>query len=646
MRLRLARVATIAAVVVALCGYLDHFTATFHDLEQGSYRVCMEIAAQSRTDLRKDAREDVAVVTASDATFDSANPDHLPGPPLPRAYYAKLVQELTRDGATVIAFDIRFDTPRPGDAAFAEAMRKSGRVLLACDEDETRRPSVVLPEPMLRDAAAGLGHTGEAVYPEQFVIDRIPSALGGRGKPIPAFSVQAARTAGGTAPETRPDADGMGEGFKIRYFDANGLTDSDGTTFVNVPLEQAIGAGSPWRDWFRGKVVVVGKTSRADSDKDQHQTPVGEMWGVDIQAHAIATLLVNNGSAILHDAPPWAEVGTLIALAVLASLLAGMWGLKRTALLLVLLLPAYYGFNLWLFLGHNLDLHRVAPTATVLLTALGVLLERGMTEEQEKTRLRVLLHRYVSPQIAAYILQHPELLGRAGKRVTGTVLFSDIRGFTALSEQIPPEELVSRMNEYFQTMTEIVFRHEGTAASIVGDAMLALFGVPVPYPDHAKRAVAAAIEMQDALRTLQARWRSQDQHAFDIGIGINTGEMVVGDVGGRHLMNFTVYGLQVNIASRVEGLNKELGTCILITDATYQSVADDIQARGPGAGLRQGRGGRRGGLRSRRLAGRYARCLYPTRGNLLYEHTPHLSRRARRVGGRRPALLRPGAGTQ
>ena len=348
-------------------------------------------------------------------------------------------------------------------------------------------------------------------------------------------------------------------------------------------MEQVISAGAA----PAGLVPGQGRRRREHDhartqDKDQHQTPVGEKWGVEIQAHAIATLLAGNGDVrCIRDAPPWAEVGTLIVLAAVASLLAGLWGLKRTALLLVLLLPAYYCSTSGCSSGHNVDLHLVAPTATVVLTALGVLLERGLTEEQEKTRLRGLLHRYVSPQIAAYILQHPELLGRAGRRVTGTVLFSDIRGFTALSEQIPPEELVGRMNEYFQTMTEIVFRHEGTAASIVGDAMLALFGVPVPSPDHAKRAVAAAIEMQDALRTLQERWRLQDRHAFDIGIGINTGEMVVGDVGGRHLMNFTVYGLQVNIASRVEGLNKELGTCILITRATYESVAEDIQARGP-----------------------------------------------------------------
>ncbi len=146
------------------------------------------------------------------------------------------------------------------------------------------------------------------------------------------------------------------------------------------------------------------------------------------------------------------------------------------------------------------------------------------------------------------------------------------------------------MNEYFEAMTEIVFRYDGTAVSIVGDAMLALFGVPVPSPDHARRAVAAAIEMQSTLARLQQKWRAQNQQVFDIGIGINTGEMVVGDVGGRQLMNFTVYGLQVNIASRVEGLNRDLGTRILITSATYQSVTGRDRSQRPAASARQRRG--------------------------------------------------------
>ncbi|MBV9848639.1 MAG: adenylate/guanylate cyclase domain-containing protein [Armatimonadetes bacterium] len=585
-RLRLARIVALTVTVAAFCGYLDHFTQTFSYLEQQSYGDRLKLAAELNPSLMDRARAQIAVVTLSDASFDPANPERLPGPPLPRPYYAKLIRALTRDGAKVIAFDIAFDTPRHGDAEFADAVRRSGRVLLACAEAATGGPKIVPPEPLLRRAAAGLGHTRVPLDPELRAVDRVEPVIMEPGRLIPAFSVQAARMASGAAsqPPRRygggwqfgglkipVEADGT---FMIRYLDA------PGRTFGPIPLEDVTSHEALYHDSpiFRDKIVVVGYTLTTPDSRDVHNTPVGEMPGVEIQAHAIATLLAGR---FVHDAPPAAEVAALVGLASLASLLASVWRLKRAALFLVLLLPAYFVLNMLLFLKEDVSLHLMAPSAAILMTALGVLLERGLTEEQEKTRVRGLLQRYVSPQIAAYVLQHPELMGRAGTRATGTVLFSDIRGFTALSEQLPPEELVSRMNEYFETMIDIVFRHEGTAASIVGDAMLALFGVPVPHPNHARRAVAAAIEMQGALTELQERWRAQDQRVFDIGIGINTGEMVVGDVGGRHLTSFTVYGLQVNIASRVEGLNKDLGSCILITRATYESVAGDLDVRGP-----------------------------------------------------------------
>ena len=579
-RLRAVRVAAIAIAAAAFCGYLDFYPKTFSALNRGAYDERLKMAGQLNPQLTDEALARVAVVTLSDFSFNKTNPDRLPGPPLPRAYYATLIGELTRDGAKVIAFDILFDKQRAGDAAFAHAMRRSGRVLLACEDVAPAKPSINPPEPLLRRAAY-LGHTGILGDSE---FDRIQPVVVDRGEPMPAFSVQAARMALGVADQPVPwagddwqfaghkvplDANGT---FRVRYFDAAGKT------FGHLPFEEVIRKPELFRDSFRNKVVVIGYTLTTSKETDQHPTPLGQKWGVEIHAQAIATLLLGKG---VRAATPRAEVGTLATLTFTAALLASLWRLKRAALVLVLLLPAYYGFNLWLFVARDVDLPLVAPSAAVVLTALGVLLERGLTEEQEKTRMRGLLHRYVSPQIAEHVLQHPELLGRTGKRATGTVLFSDIRGFTALSEQMSPEELVSRMNEYFQAMTEIVFRHEGTAASMVGDAMLALFGVPVPYPDHARRAVAAAVEMQDTLRALQERWRAQGQTGFDIGIGINTGEMVVGEVGGQHLTNFTVYGLQVNIASRVEGLNKDLGTRILITRTTYQSVAGEIEARGP-----------------------------------------------------------------
>lgn len=577
------------AVAAAVgCGYLDLSPQVFKFLEQKTYGERLALATLCDPQLTKAAKQRVAIVALPDApdSGPSQGSSAPVSPKLSRAEEARLITALTQDGAKVIACDMDFHYPRPQDGLLADAVRRSGRVVLACQDDRTLgRPTLVLPEPLLRNAGARWGHTRVPLDPEGPAIDRIEPVITAHGQMTPAFCVEAAgmdpdwpgqgphRTTGGWRVgrlSVPVQADGT---FRIRYF---GPTSE---VFVPIPFEQIL-AGSAgqrrfYRKWFANKVVLVGDMS---GDNDVYDTPLGRMPGVEINAHAVATLL---GGRFLRDAPPWAEVALLAVLAGAAALLASVWLLKRAALFLLLLLPAYCLFNGVMFVRDGLVLPLVAPSTAIVVTALGVLLERGITEEQEKTRVRWLLHRYVSPQIARHILQHPELLGRAGTRATGTVLFSDIRGFTALSEHLPPEELVVRLNEYFEAMTDIIFRHDGTAASIVGDGMLALFGIPVPYPDHARRAVAAAIEMQDTLRRLQDQWRARGQRVFDIGIGINTGEMVVGDVGSRQIRSFTVYGLQVNIASRVEALNKDLGSCILITRTTYQAVADAIAARGP-----------------------------------------------------------------
>jgi len=574
-RLRLARVAAITAAVAAICGYLDLDTPVFEMLEQKTYGERLEVAAEMNRPLMQRARDQIVLVTISDRSYQWASHGQQAGPVFPRADHARLIHDLTHYGAKVIAFDMVFDTPQPGDADLSKAIRQSGRVLLACADQGEERPKIMMPESVLEEAGAQRGHTRVMVNPERPAIDRIVPVIVGQGQSVTALSVEAARMARGrNEPPPPVDEDGT---FKIRYLSA------PGQTFTSFAYEEICDCPAPQKQFyldsgtFKDKIVLIGDITRINKDNG-HLTPVGEMPGVEIQAYALATLLEGR---FLRDAPRMSEFMQIVTLAFLAALLASVWRLRRAALFLVLLLPAYFVFNVAMFVERDLVLPLVAPAVTIVLTALGVLLERGLVEEQEKTRMRGLLQRYVSPQIAAHILKHPELLGRAGTRGAGTVLFADIRGFTALSEQIPPEELVRRMNEYFDMMTDIVFRHDGTAASIVGDALMALFGIPVPYPDHARRAVAAAIEMQDALALLQQQWRAQGESVFDIGIGINTGEMVVGDVGGRQLTSFTVYGLQVNIASRVESLNKQIGSRILVTRATYESVAAEIEARGP-----------------------------------------------------------------
>jgi adenylate cyclase len=150
-----------------------------------------------------------------------------------------------------------------------------------------------------------------------------------------------------------------------------------------------------------------------------------------------------------------------------------------------------------------------------------------------------------------------------------------------MAEKWTPEEVVARLNEYFQAMTDIVFQYDSAVDKYMGDALMALFGIPVPHPDHPRRAVAAAIDMQTALRELQAQWQAQGLPLIDIGIGINTGEMVVGNIGSKERQDFTVIGDAVNLASRVESLNKELHTRILITAATYEFIQDEVEVRGP-----------------------------------------------------------------
>jgi len=158
-------------------------------------------------------------------------------------------------------------------------------------------------------------------------------------------------------------------------------------------------------------------------------------------------------------------------------------------------------------------------------------------------------------------------------------MFSDIRGFTTLSEQLTPEALVSLLNEYLTAMTNIVFKYDGLLDKYIGDAIMAVFGAPIDQPDHALRAGRTAIEMMDELHRLQDKWRSENRPIIDIGIGINSGDMVVGNMGSEMRFDYTVMGDNVNLASRLEGLNKEYGTHIIVSEYTQERIKDELLTR-------------------------------------------------------------------
>ena len=214
--------------------------------------------------------------------------------------------------------------------------------------------------------------------------------------------------------------------------------------------------------------------------------------------------------------------------------------------------------------------------------ALGITLQLAV-ERLEKLRVRRTLEKYVSGPVAAEILRHSNEYENSlgGERKSVTILFSDIRDFTSISERSTPLELVKQLNEYFTAMVEIVMKHNGTLDKYIGDAIMAVYGAPLSAgeAEDAWRAVQTAAEMRARLVELQQTWIAQGREPFRFGIGIHHGEVVVGNIGSPQRMEYTVIGSNVNVASRVEGLNKHYKTDILLTESVYELVKDQVVAQ-------------------------------------------------------------------
>jgi len=196
---------------------------------------------------------------------------------------------------------------------------------------------------------------------------------------------------------------------------------------------------------------------------------------------------------------------------------------------------------------------------------------------KDRDFIRDTFGKYVSKQVAEAILNGRLELG--GERRRATVLISDVRNFTAMSEKLPPEEVVDFLNEYFSEMVSVVTKYEGTLDKFIGDAILAVFGAPIAHPDDAKRAVFAALEMQEKLKNFNKKRITKGKNEIKIGIAVHTGNLVAGNIGSEVRMEYTVIGDTVNLTSRLEPLNKEFGTEILISESTYREVKDDIEVR-------------------------------------------------------------------
>jgi adenylate cyclase len=221
----------------------------------------------------------------------------------------------------------------------------------------------------------------------------------------------------------------------------------------------------------------------------------------------------------------------------------------------------------------------VTPVLVVLFGFIGHTLYQYLLAQQEKKMLRGAFAYYVPEKVVEEIIKNPEKLTLGGEERVVTVMFSDVAGFTSISEKLTPHALVVLLNEYLTAMTEIVIRHNGIIDKYEGDAIMAEFGVPVDFPNHPQAACRAALEMQSVLKDLRKKWAEENRPQLKARIGINTGEVIVGNMGSQNVFDYTVMGDHVNLGARLESANKFYNTYIMISEFTQEHVKDDFYTR-------------------------------------------------------------------
>ncbi len=327
---------------------------------------------------------------------------------------------------------------------------------------------------------------------------------------------------------------------------------------------------------FKDKIVLIGPS--ATGIGDFHASPFSAaMPGPEYHATLISNQL--QGHFVRPAGLHWA----LLAICLMGlgtSLVVWTFADWRVYTLVTIAFAAgYVAMNFWLFDARHISMVAVAPLAAAATSFAGGNLTRYVTEGREKKRYRATLMKYVSPQLVEAIMHNPRLAELHNDKLDLTVLFSDVRGFTSLSEKIPVDQLVATLNEFLNVMVEVIFQNGGTLDKFVGDCVMAIWGAPVRQENHAELAARTALKMMAALGHLNEQWRRQGRPELAIGVGINSGEMIFGNIGAERRMDFTVIGDNVNLASRLESSTKELKASIVISDATYQRIAGQAEVR-------------------------------------------------------------------
>lgn len=437
-----------------------------------------------------------------------------------------------------------------------------------------------LPLGPIAEGALALGHVN-VQRDTDGAVRTLPLVLEHGGRYYQSLALQLAARELGVDPTFVQGERGVLLGGRKAATDAQGVARlsflGPSETFPRVSAATIMNQDHP-DERLRNKVVLIGYT---DTARDKLPTPFEQQLdGVELHATALHNLLHGE---FLQTATPWFGLGSVLILGALLTLAQLRRVRNRRAWLVGAVALACIALHAllsqMLFVRAQLAIDFVAPALSALLIAIASMSAALATEGRERVRLRTAFSQYVNENLVDRIIANPAQVRLGGERRDLTVLFSDIRGFSRFSETLEPEDLSDFLNEYLTPMTEVVLAEHGMLDKYVGDAVMAVYGAPLPLPAHPAHACRSALAMLEALQPLNRNWRERGLPAIEIGIGINSGTMAVGNMGSAARFDYTVMGDAVNLGARLEGLTKTYRVGVLVGEQTARQAGREFVFR-------------------------------------------------------------------
>ncbi len=572
------------------------------------------------------ARKDIVILGIDESTIREFSDQGIQWP-FPWDIHAKFTNFISTGNPLAIFYDIMFLDHKKGEKNLQEAIKKSGVAFLdypfetekidVAYKDQSERltflnkvrfpvnpketadeivKEVVPPTPELIKAAKGIGFAN--VFPGRDRINRtMPLVLKYKGWYYPNIDLIIAMHY--YKVKTEDVEIKMGQYIKLKNVAIERMAKPDESREIVIPINEdgfmninfIGGSGSfqhyPYylfardgsmegNDSLKDKIILVAAYAVTGVATDEKKSPYGATFGIEHHANALNTILSQD---FLYKLTDTQNILIFLVIALFFGLFVQRFSTGVSLIITLVFIVGYIVGAYLLFDYLSIITAMSTPLIQTALTYTLIITYRVVSEQQEKKYIRQTFSKFVSKSVVDELLKDPSKIKLGGEKKILTVLFSDIRGFTSISEQLTPEELVEHLNVYLQEMTDIVIKYYGTLDKYVGDEIMAFWGAPVETDDHALMACKSALEMMVDLQKMNEKWEAEKKPTLNIGIGINTGDMVVGNMGSSSRMDYTLMGDNVNLGARLEGTNKVYGTNIIISEYTYQYVKDDVIAR-------------------------------------------------------------------